>query len=84
MNVDHAGNFEDVAPLSVPTRPGNAISQELEQLIDSGQREKARELLEAEILKGMDSGPPEPWTEEDLASIRAEVIRRYEARIAGR
>lgn len=49
----------------------------LQQLIES----EMRKWLEAEIAKGIDSGPAEPMTAEDWESIRAEVRGRIEARI---
>jgi hypothetical protein len=83
LDVNDPHQFENVVPLYVANLGGKALSEHIQLLIDAGQKEKAREILEAEILKGMDSGPAEPWTEEDLACIRAEVIRRCEARKTG-
>jgi hypothetical protein len=42
------------------------------------------ERLEAEILKGIRSGKSEPMTDQDWVDIRAEVLRRHEARMAQR
>ena len=84
INVNDPGRFADVVPVRVAHGGSVVLGEVLDQLIDSGQKEKALELFEAEILKGIDSGPAEPWTSQDLASIRAEVIRKCEARKAGR
>jgi hypothetical protein len=82
MNVNDPGHFGDVMPIHFAHDGSVVLDKALGQLIDSGQKERALELLEAAILKGIDSGPAEPWTREDLAKIRAEVILRYESRKA--
>jgi antitoxin ParD1/3/4 len=51
------------------------------QLVEEDRKRKTREWLEAEIAKGIDSGPPEPMTAEDWESIRNEVRGRIESRI---
>jgi hypothetical protein len=82
-NLGNSDRYNDLVP--TPRFDGQAnVSEQIGELIRTGQLEKARLVLEAEILKGINSGPPEPWTDEDLASIRAEVLRRDEARKAGR
>jgi hypothetical protein len=83
-------NFSDPDSFKQPIQPpitamdSLALSQQLGDLIRAGEKDKARALLEAELLKGIRSGPPEPWTDQDLADIRAEVLRRHEERIAQR
>jgi antitoxin ParD1/3/4 len=55
----------------------SSVSEYIRDLIRSDQREKARQALEAQILKGLESGNPTPMTPEDWAEIRAEVRRRH-------
>ena len=57
-----------------------SVSEYIRDLIRSDQREKARQALEAEILKGLESGNPTPMTPEDWAEIRAEVRARHAKR----
>jgi antitoxin ParD1/3/4 len=58
-----------------------SASDYLQQLIEADKIRQARSCLEAELLKGIESGPVEPMTEEDWQSIRDEVRNRIEARI---
>ncbi len=55
----------------------SSVSEYIRDLIRSDQTEKARQALEAEILKGLESGNPTPMTPEDWAEIRAEVRGRH-------
>jgi hypothetical protein len=82
-NLGNSDSYNDLVPTPVFDGQTN-VSEYIAELLRTGQREKARLLLEAELLKGVISGPPEPWTDEDLADIRAEVLRRHEARKAGK
>lgn len=59
----------------------SSMSEYLQQLIEADQKQQARTRLEAELLKGIESGPSEPMTAEDWDSIRAEVRGRVEARV---
>ena len=45
-------------------------------LIRIDQKRKARNVLEAEILKGIESGESTPMTSDDWADIRAVVLAR--------
>lgn len=56
----------------------DSTSDYLVQLIAEDRKQHTREWLEAEIAKGIDSGPAEPMTAEDWESIRAEVRGRIE------
>lgn len=54
----------------------SSVSEYIRDLIRTDQKEKAREALEAEILRGIDSGTSTPMTSEDWAEIRSEVANR--------
>jgi antitoxin ParD1/3/4 len=58
-----------------------SVNEYIGELIRADQKQKAKALLEAEVLKGVRS-PKAPMTENDWADIRAEVLRRCEARKA--
>ena len=81
LNYSDGDGIED--RLQVPLSEGSScdVSEYIGALIRAGEKEKARAVLEAEILKGINS-PHAPMTEQDWAEIRAEVLRRHEARRA--
>ncbi len=54
----------------------SSVSEYIRDLIRTDQKEKAREALEVEILKGLDSGASTPMSSEDWAEIRSEVAKR--------
>ena len=58
----------------------SSASEYIRDLIRSDQKEKARQALEEEILKGLESGKSTPMTAEDWAEIRAEVQHRHAQR----
>jgi antitoxin ParD1/3/4 len=59
-----------------------SVSEYVGDLIRADQKHATWAALEGEIIKGLESGPAEPFTDEDWADLRAEVRRRYEARNA--
>jgi len=79
MNYSDPDGFKDDVPAHVPESEYRDVSEYLGELIRAGETEKARTILEAEVLKGIRS-PKAPMTEKDWADIRAEVLRRHEAR----
>jgi len=58
----------------------SSASEYIRDLIRSDQKEKARQALEQEILRGLESRKSTPMTAEDWAQIRAEVQRRHAGR----
>jgi antitoxin ParD1/3/4 len=57
---------------------GNA-SEYVSALIRADQKQKAKAVIEAELLKGLDSGPAVPMTAEDWQSLRKDLRERLEA-----
>jgi len=57
-----------------------SVSDYLRHLVETDQKEQARATLEAEVLKGLDSGESTPMTSEDWRAIREETERRHAAR----
>jgi len=55
----------------------SSASEYMHVLIRADQRRKQREALEAEVLKGLDSGPSTPMTLADWDAIREEVRNRH-------
>jgi antitoxin ParD1/3/4 len=58
----------------------SSVSEYVRELIRADQKQQARSVVEAEVLKGLNSGPAVAMTADDWASIRAEVRKRIEAR----
>lgn len=58
----------------------SSVSEYIRDLIRTDQREKARDALETEILKGLGSGSSTPMNAEDWAEIRAKVVERSASR----
>jgi antitoxin ParD1/3/4 len=55
------------------------VSEYVAALVRADQTKQAKALLEAELLKGIESGPSAPMTREDWDSIRNKVRERIEA-----
>jgi antitoxin ParD1/3/4 len=53
-----------------------SVSEYVRELIRNDQERQAIASLEAEIVKGLESGPSTPMTPEDWQAIRHEVRRR--------
>ncbi len=60
----------------------DSASDYIQSLISADQERRARDMLESEVLKGLDSGPSTPMTSEDWAEIRQEVAERHAGRTA--
>lgn len=55
----------------------SSVSEYVRDLIRADQRGKARQALETEILKGLQSGASTPMTSQDWEEIREEVRKRH-------
>ncbi len=60
----------------------SSVSEYVRELIRTDQTQKARQALEVEILKGLNSGESSPMTDDDWQAIRQEVRRRHAQRQA--
>jgi putative addiction module CopG family antidote len=65
----------------VVARGYHSAADYLAELIEADRRRMVRQQIEAEIIKGIESGPSTPFTKEDWESIRQEVIARHRTRI---
>jgi len=83
MNYSDPDSFKEPVQPPVTEEGHRHIGEYIGELVRAGQMEKARAVLEAEILKGIRSGPSVPMTEEDWQEIRNEVRQRFEARRNG-
>ena len=58
----------------------HGIDEYFERILREQQRERARDRLEAELIKGIESGPGEPITPEYWEKIRERGRQRFEQR----
>ena len=58
----------------------SSVSEYIRDLIRTDQKDKVRNALETEILRGLESGATTPMSSEDWAEIRAEVVKRGKRR----
>ncbi len=54
----------------------SSVSEYIRDLIRTDQKGRARDALETEVLRGLDSGAATPMNREDWAEIRAKVVER--------
>lgn len=80
MNIALPENLKSFVQRQVEMGGYSSVSEYVRELIRKDQKEKAREALEAEILKGLDSGEATPMTADDWQAIREEVKKRYAKR----
>ncbi len=80
LNISLPEGLKEFATIQVTEGGFHTVSEYLSELIRADQRRKAKAVLEAELLKGLNSGPFVPMTADDWNSIRQEVSQRHEAR----
>jgi putative addiction module CopG family antidote len=57
----------------------NNVAEYVRDLIEADRAQAARQHLEAEIARGLNSGPSLPMRKEDWDELRAQVRRRHTA-----
>jgi antitoxin ParD1/3/4 len=77
MNVAIPKALKDFVQQQVNLHGYSSTSEYVRELIRADQRQKAKEAVEAEILKGLHSGDATPMTANDWQEIKAEVVRRH-------
>lgn len=83
MNIALPENLKDYVQSRVAQGGYSSVSEYIRELIRADQKQSAEELLEQEILRGLNSGEPAPMTKDDWNDIRREVKRRVVARQSG-
>jgi len=84
MNIALPESMKEYVQAQVAAGGYSSASEYIRELIRSDRKEKAREALEAEILKGLESGQPAAMGPEDWDRLRGEVQRRHTQRSASR
>jgi antitoxin ParD1/3/4 len=80
LQIDIPATFVDFLNQRVSEQGYASPSQYVQALIEADQNRVARQELEAEMIKGLESGEPVPMTDDDWQAIRNEVRSRYESR----
>jgi antitoxin ParD1/3/4 len=80
MNIAIPSSLKQFVQERVSGGGYGSVSEYVRELIRADQKRAARERIEAEVLKGLDSGDPVEMTADDWKSIREEVIRRHTTR----
>ena len=76
MNIAIPAQLKSFVQRQVERRGYSSVSEYVRDLIRGDQERQAVATLEAEFLKGLDSGPATPMTKADWQDIRMEVQRR--------
>jgi antitoxin ParD1/3/4 len=77
MNIALPKPMKAFVQSQVAKRGYSSASEYVRELIRADQDERVWTALEAEILKGLQSGKPTPMTRDDWEAIRQEVRRRH-------
>ena len=80
MNIAIPKQLKSFVQQQVERRGYSSVSEYVRGLIRGDQERQAIAMLEAEYLKGLDSGPSTPMTQQDWQEIHEEVRRRSATR----
>ena len=80
MNIAIPEQLKAFVQSQVERRGYSSVSEYVRDLIRGDQERQVISALEAEIIKGLESGESTPMTQEDWQEIRNEVRRRHAAR----
>jgi antitoxin ParD1/3/4 len=58
---------------------GSSVDAYIDALTREARTRAAKKRLEALLIEGLESGPAEPWTPQDMEDIEREVMERLEA-----
>ena len=83
MNVALPRNLKEYVQEQVSLGGYSSVSEYLRELIRADQKQKAKEALEKEILKGLNSGDATLMTTKDWQEIRNEVAKRHTSKRNG-
>lgn len=77
MNVDLPESMRQFVEQQVAQGGFNNVSEYMRELVLADQRKKELTALEAEVLKGLDSGESTPMTASDWEEIRSNLRSRH-------
>jgi len=76
MNIALSPKLREFVQREVKRRGYSSVSEYMRELIRGELERQELARLEAEIIKGIESGPSTPMTKQDWQEIRTEVRRR--------
>jgi len=77
MNIALPEPLKEFVQRRVAEEGYSSVSEYIRELIRAQQKQLAKDHLEAEILKGLQSGDPTPMTRDDWDHLRNELRRRH-------
>jgi len=80
MNIALPESLKEYVQQQMAQGGYSSVSEYIRELIRADQKERAREALELEILRGLDSGQSKTFTSEDWEAVRQEVRKRAAAK----
>lgn len=80
MNIALPQSMKQFVQQQVAAGGYSSVSEYIRQLIRTDEKEQLRVALEAEILKGLNSGDSTVMTDQDWRQIRNEVRQRHARR----
>ena len=78
MNIALPENLKEFVVTRVSEGGYGSVSEYVGELIRADQQHTSWATLEAEVVKGIESGPAEPMSEKDWADLRSRVHQRTE------
>lgn len=78
MNIALPSEMKEFIQAQVVAGGYSSTSEYVRELIRADQKQKIREALEVEILKGLSSGEATPMTAKDWEDIRADIRKRFD------
>ena len=80
MNIAVPDSLKEYVQQQVAQGGYSSASEYIRELIRADQKDRARQALEVEVLRGLESGETQPLTEGDWDAIREEVKKRHAKR----
>jgi putative addiction module CopG family antidote len=80
MNINLPDSITPFVEEQVTIGKYPSVAEYLVELIEADRRRSIRAQIEAEIRRGIESGPSTPLDQEEWRSIREEVIARHRRR----
>jgi antitoxin ParD1/3/4 len=80
MNISLPDQLKDFVDDQVGSGRYSSVSEYVRDLIRDDEKRRAQDKLEALLMEGMESGGGGGMTREDWSEIRAEALKRFEAR----
>lgn len=80
MNIAIPDSLKEYVQRQIAQGGYSSVSEYVRELIRADRKVKARQALEVEVLRGLESGEAEPLTVEDWDAIREEVKKRHAKR----